>query len=119
MKKMLSKEEFVEYINKVKDVNDRWSKFYDIIDAWPGGEDKLSLISEVTQLLSLIMQDEIDPRCGTNIDWFCWDTDFGSRDEVNKIWIPKDSETVEIVIDTPEKLYDFLIENIDEREEDN
>lgn len=119
MKKILSKEEFVKYINKIKEVNEGWSKFYDLLDTWPGGEDKLSLIVECTDLLSFIMSDEVDPKFGTYISWFCWETDFGQDDRYNKIFITKNSEEEEIIIDTPEKLYDLLVDNIKEREEDN
>lgn len=119
MRKILSKEEFVYYINKVKEVDRKWSEFYSLLDAWPGGEDKLALITECTNLLSFIMDDEEDSKLGTWISWWCWETDYGQNKNMNKVWMPKNSEEIELIIDTPEKLYDFLMSNIDEQEGSN
>lgn len=117
MRKILSKEDFVYYINKIKEVDRKWSEFYSILDAWPSSNDKLSLIIECADLLSFAMEDEVDPKLGTWISWWCWETEYGENKDMNKIWLPKDSEEVELVLDTPEKLHDFLVYNIDEREE--
>lgn len=42
------------------------------------------------------------------LDWFCYETDFGEKEEYNKIY---DADSGEIVatIDSPEVLYDYLM----------
>lgn len=116
MKEVLSKEEFIKYINKIKEVDNRLSKLYNILYAWPGGEDKISLLTECSSLLSFIMDDPEDKIFGTYIDWWLWETNFGQDERCNKIWYFKDTnKEIEKIIDTPEKLYDLLIENMEER----
>lgn len=118
MKKILSKDEFVSYINKIREVDTKWAEFYSLLDVWPGG-DKLSLITECADLLSFIMGDEVDSKFGTYIGWFCWEIDYGLNDETNKIWIADEHGEKEVSIDSPEVLYDFLVEELNKREENN
>lgn len=116
MKEVLSKEEFVKYINKIKEANDCLYKLYDVLDVYPGECDRISLLTVCSKLLSFIMEDFEDKKFGTYIDWFLWETDFGQDNKCNKIWyFDKQEKEVERIIDTPEKLYDLLIENIEER----
>ena len=111
MKNQFSKEKFVEIINSLQKEDDIVSELYqkyniDIIDCnWHQSD------YYVVKLLQYIFDDE--ETCW--IDWWCWETDFG-RDTPYCFYNIEGKE-VEEEIDTPEKLYDFLISNIKEKED--
>jgi hypothetical protein len=56
----------------------------------------------VTDLCEL----EDDPYVGTDLDWFCFETDFGSKKDYCKIYDKETGRTW--TIETPEILYDFI-----------
>ena len=115
MKKQFSKEIFIELMEALQQENDVVSELYqkyniDIIDCnWHQSE------YYVVKLLQYIFEDE--ETCW--IDWWCWEADFGRDTDLNKIYIPnlKSDKDIEVEINTSEKLYDFLISNIEEEED--
>lgn len=100
----LSKEEFCKYINKMQ-------------LAWDGdvavsaaarkarsdflGSDLSYLLCEVCELLEKIMGCEYE-----DVTWYCINADFGRDSEYNKITISNEDE---VVLDSPEKLYDYIV----------
>ena len=115
MKVILSKEEFVKHLTKYMEECDMVMKLYheysiDIIDcdwAWA--------TNHFIDLLSKMMHDEDDKIYGTILSWWCWETDFGRNAEMNRVY----DENGEIykVLDTPEAVYDYLVEVNDGRDD--
>ena len=62
-------------------------------------------IGNYYNLLSDLCELEENPYYGTDLDWFCYETDFGKRKDLNKVVL--DSGIV-WTIDTPEILYNFI-----------
>ena len=63
-------------------------------------------INNYYELLAELCELETDPYVGTDLDWFCFDTDFGRKKDMNKIF---DSETGRTwTINSPEILYDYI-----------
>ncbi len=115
MKKMFSKELFIEIMNALQQENDVVSELYetyniDLIDcSWRQSD------YYVVKLLQYIFNDEHNDW----IDWWCWETDFGRDTTLNSCYKTFEGEEIEEKIDTAEKLYNFLISNIKEKEENN
>ena len=106
---MIKTQRFKQSIEKIREFS-RWiDKLYDagvdIIDS-PAS----SILNEVVELLRILTKDKYD-----NINWWCYETDFGTNDFVE---VAYDDGHVE-KIDTVEKLYNFLVEgaNYDEAKE--
>ena len=113
MKKLFSKERFVEIMNALQQENDIISELYekyniDIIDCnWRQSD------YYVVKLLKYIFDDEETDW----IDWWCWETDFGRDTTLNHCYKTIDDKEIEEELDTSEKLYDFLISNMEEKED--
>ena len=106
--KKLSKEKFIYIIDTLKVESDTISELYqkykiDIIDCdWYKSDECL------IDLLKFIFDDKEDW-----IDWWCWETDFG-RD--TSLCVLYDDENNETVLDTTEKFYDFLVDDMGSNE---
>lgn len=48
-----------------------------------------------------------DKNIGTILDWFCFETDFGANEEMNKIY--EDGREWPWRIESPEVLYDYIM----------
>lgn len=106
---MISKQEFLKAIKTIED--------YDIkLDAIRAISPSLSLgIVELTERVQdtyirlLELNCELDPdiNYGTDISWWIYETDFGRKKNMNKIYIGKKAYT----IDTAEDLYNFIVFN--------
>ena len=108
---MISKEKFVEIINRLKDYNDLQDKIQNLfrdnidnqeMDFMNAGSICVGHESVVVELLKDIFKDEEE------ISYYLYECDYG-RDTKNKIFI----EDKPIDISTPEKLYDYLIKNME------
>lgn len=112
MKEILSKEQFVEYINNFRNECDVLTEIYQKFNIDLIGCDWWYSNNHFTDLLSLLMGDKSDKIYGTTIDWWCWETDFGRDDTMNSIY---DSHTGELYrrLTTAEDLYDYLVEIVD------
>ena len=114
MKRMLSKEEFISYINEYREEADTISELYrnygiDFIELqWYKSSNNFE------KLLSFIMDDKEDKIFGTNISWWCWETDFGRNEEMTQIF--NEDGSVYKDIQTAEDLYDYLVELSEERD---
>lgn len=110
MKKMFSKEEFVEILNALCKERDVLSELYqkyniDIIDCgWRQSDYYL------VKLLQYVFNDE-----ASWIDWWCWETDFGRDWDLSRLYYTENDREVELIIDSAEKLYDFLVSNMKEK----
>lgn len=63
-------------------------------------------IENYYELLTDLSELEADPHVGTDLDWFCFDANFGKNKDCNKIF---DTETgLTWRIESPEILYDYI-----------
>ena len=111
MKKQLSKDKFISIINSLKQVSDMLNELYekygiDLIDC------NLDQSVSVESLLEYIFDDE-DTH---DIGWWCWETDFGRDYPSCVVYENIDGKEITREIDTVEKLYDFLISNMNTKE---
>lgn len=74
----------------------------DISPVWVPGE----WIQNYYELLSELCELEEDPYIGTDLDWFCFETDFGRRKDMCKVFDHETSRTW--TIESPDILYDFI-----------
>lgn len=109
---MLSKEKFVEIINKLKEVddfvtetNDKARKLSDAVISDFFNAQSLSISHEglVVELLENIFKDK------DYISWWIYETDYGRNKDMAKVW-PEDG--TEIKLNTAEQLYEFLVKYI-------
>lgn len=105
---IISKKEFVEIIEKLKEVhdfvdetNEKARKLHDAIisDFYNTMSLSISHESLVVEILEKMFNDK------DTISWWLYEKDYG-RDEELKMW---DEQGNEIDVSTAEKLYDYLI----------
>ena len=113
---MISKEKFVEIINRLKDYNDLQDKIQNLfrdnidnqeMDFMNAGSICIGHESVVVDLLKNIFDDKYD-----YIGYYLYECDYG-RETENKIF---DNDDKPIDISTPEKLYDYLIKNMEKED---
>lgn len=111
---IISKEEFTDIMNRLKQVNDfvdetnhKARELDDAIESDFFNVSSLSISHEtiVVRLLKLMFNDYDDL-----ISWWIYEKDYGRKEEI-KLW---DGCSNEIDLSTPEKLYDYLIEEMEE-----
>lgn len=110
---MITKEHFVTIINRLKETDDMVDKINNIIR-----NSTDSFISDFTNAGSImICHEDIVLHLLENmfndtdtISWWLYEKDYG-RDIRMKMW---DGFGNEIDVSTPEKLYDYLIENLEQ-----
>jgi hypothetical protein len=102
---MITKDEFVNSLNKLKEQSDIDHQFnYHMEQAFPGSYAPIyhNVLWELSvHLLELSVKDE-----EKYVSWWVFETDFGKRDIVNSLRVNDKS----VDVSTPEKLYDFLVE---------
>lgn len=111
MRIMLSKEQFVNHIEGMKDQNDAELLLYSEF-----GIDTIELkrigyaSNHFTELLSQAMGDNEEW-----IGWWCYETDFGRDKTMNKVY---DGQSEEVIasLDTAEDLYDYLVKVLEEQD---
>lgn len=110
---MLTKKEFVHVIETMKETDAFYDDFYNVISKYGlGGMDSFenmhckmsSVLNDV--LTSMFSDDE------HYLDWWMWDCDYG-KDHADVDWVDeKTGEKMHVNLNTPEKLYDFLVEQM-------
>ena len=102
---MITKEEFVKSLNKLKEQSDIDHQFnYHMEQAFPGSYAPIyhNVLWELSvRLLELSVKDD-----EKYVSWWIFETDFGKRDIVNSLRV----NDKPVDVSTPEKLYDFLVE---------
>ena len=99
---MISKEEFVKIINRIKefhDWNDHLDDVFDCVIEIP------DLTSPLIQTLNTMFGLEENEYYGTDIDYFIYELNFGKDYEPGCVT----DDDVEIDFSTAETLYDYLI----------
>lgn len=115
---MITKEEFVEYMNTLKTLSDSSNMLSNALknfDSCPdfGGFSNFRAEDLIIALLEKLMDDSKDDEYGiSDISYFIYDLEWGSN------WTPDsltDEDGNSIDISTIEKLYDYLASNINNK----
>ena len=118
---MITKQEFVDIIEKLKQVNDfvdetnkKARELSDAIISDFFNASSLSILHEtiVVRLLENMFNDK------DILSWWLYDLDYGRKFKFGYLQEEKNGKMVSIDLSTAEKLYDYLIKNL-EREETN
>ena len=121
---MISKNEFVEILERLKEANDLQNKVNELFrdardnvenDFCNGASLMISHESIVIQLLEDMFNDRFEYP---NISWWIYETDYGRNKEMNKIY-NSDGKTIYKSLDSAEDLYDYLIECMEEKNAKN
>lgn len=114
---MISKEEFVKIIERLKETNDfvdetneKARKLQDAIRSDFFNAMSLSISHEeiAVQLLENMFNDE------DIISWWIYELDYGREYKKGCIQEEKEGKIVNVDVSTAEKLYDYLIKNMEE-----
>lgn len=113
---LISKEEFCKYISILKKQDKKEALITKTFRQVDENAD-ISFISlyssertAILNLLNVVMDAEINPQIGSDIEYFCYDLDFGKvYEDGKKDWITDENDKI-IDLSTAEKLYDYLIE---------
>lgn len=101
----LDKRQFCIAVDTFRDMLTEQEMIIDALDMspeWKPGE----WISNYYDLLSDICDLDVDDNYGTDLDWFCFETDFGRRKDYCKVYDQETGRTW--TIETPDILYDFI-----------
>lgn len=119
---MLTKEEFVEYMGTLKKMYDSSLMLDSALKNFDncsdfGGFSNFRAEDLVITLLEKLMDDPKDTTYGiSNISYFIYDLEWGTK------WAPDsltEADGSSVDISTPEKLYDYLMSEIDKRLSDD
>lgn len=111
---MISKEEFVDIINRLQQVNDfvdetnkKARELNDAIISDFFNASSLSISHEtiVVKLLENMFNDK------DYLSWWLYDLDYGRKFKPGYLQEERDGKIVNIDLSTPEKLYDYLLQN--------
>lgn len=114
---IISKEEFVDIINRLQQVNDfvnetnKKARELDdaiISDFFNASSLSISHETTVVRLLKMMFNDHDDL-----ISWWIYEKDYGRKKEI-RLW---DGCSNEIDLSTAEKMYDYLVQDIESEEE--
>ena len=100
----LDKRQFCIAVNTYKSM----LKELEEIENAVGGELRVPTdwIDNYYELLTDLCELETDPYVGTDLDWFCFETDFGEKKDYCKVFDKDTGHTW--TIETPDILYDFI-----------
>lgn len=108
---MISKETFCLLMRSVKEQLDSDRKRSKILESFADDEVGDSYIVFTTQLIDKVVRalelefGQDNSGYGSDISWFIWEKDFGRRKDMNIY----DKDNNIIPTDTPEELYDFMV----------
>ena len=100
-----TKDEFIEAIETLKEMIEKENKICEVFECgfeWVGDK----WISEYYHLISKMCELEEDPLFGTDLDYFCWELDFGRKWEEGII---KDEDGNDIRLKTSEDLWNYIM----------
>lgn len=100
----LTKEEFVKAVNKYEKMLAEECEIIDVMDMCPEWKPG-TWVNEYYNLLSDMCELEENDIYGTDLDWFCFETKFGTDEDFTKVY----DDVTEWNITSPEILYDFIM----------
>lgn len=105
---MLSKNEFVQAINRLKAMDEKEHSIYKATDgafSLSEIEEYSELFTNYVRLLELSMDVEPDQQYGSDISYFIYELNYGEKWTPNSVTV--DGESIDI--STAEKLYEYLL----------
>ena len=121
---IISKEKFCEYINLLKKMDEKEESLTDAFRNLDENAD-VSLVGLYTterlailDLLNTVMDAQVDENFGSDIEYFCYELEFGKRYLTRDDWVT-DADGNKIDLSTPEKLYDYLVKEYYDRYPDD
>ena len=102
----LTKDEFINGVNKVKQMHDEETLIINAIDVapeWVCGK----WLWSYYELLNAMCDLPVNNIIGTDLDWYCWETQFGKHNNEITIDIDDGDDCKVYAINTPEDLWDF------------
>ena len=116
---MITKQEFVKIINRLRDYNDLQNKIQELfkdnidnqeMDFMNAGSICVGHESIVVKLLENMFNDR-----GNWISWWLYEQDYGRSVNIDNVFDKEIGKFVDLT--TPEKLYDYLIKEMEENSE--
>ena len=105
----LSKKDFCEALRILQTTEEEERKILSLLSPSPEWIFSKWINRYYELLIKACGYEEIDEKILADLlGWFCYETDFGKKEEYNKIY-DADSEEIIATIDSPEALYDYLI----------
>ena len=111
---IISKADFCKYINVIKKMEEKEDRLTGAFRELDENAD-VALISLYTaerlaliNALNTIMDAQIDEHIGSDIEYFCWELDYGERYTQGAV---TDADGNDIDMGSPEALYDYLVED--------
>ena len=101
----LSKAQFCIAVETFKEMMEEENDLINALDIspeWKPGR----WVNNYYELLEDLCELEVDDLYGTDLDWFCFETDFGQNKDMNKVYDTKAGRSWRI--ESPEILYDFI-----------
>ena len=92
----------VETFKEMMEEEDKLINAFDISPEWKPGQ----WINRYYELLEDLCELEEDDLYGSDLDWFCFETNFGQKEDMNKVYDTETGRTWRI--ESPEILYDFI-----------
>lgn len=102
----LSKEEFVTYVNRYEQMLKEEDVIITNLDVNPEWKPS-GWLNSFYDLLHDMCELKEDVIYGTTLDWFCWETEFGKREDMRLIQ-NRDGKTWDIY--DAAALYDYIME---------
>lgn len=116
---MITKQEFVKIINRLRDYNDLQDKIQELfkdnidnqeMDFMNAGSISVGHETIVVKLLENMFNDR-----GNWISWWLYEQDYGRSVNIDDVFDEEIGKFVDLT--TPEKLYDYLIKEMEENSE--
>lgn len=104
----LTKKQFINCVNEYRQMLNEESQILDVLGGtieWAPGKwinNYYSLFSEMCEL-------EDNEMFGTDLDWFCFETNFGKYNNIIKLVEESDGAISEIKITDAAQLYDYIM----------
>lgn len=114
---MLTKDQFIEYLNRIKNTNQKDDDLSQAVEKACNNNCRvIGLYSfecaTMIELLSLVMGLEVGLRDGNILEYFIYDLDFG-KEYSEGCYTEADGSPIDI--STAERLYDYIVEEYNKR----
>ena len=111
----LNKEEFVKYVRTYQDMLDRSIAVSNLMgishDNWVVSDFAMKYYDFLHDMCELPINDKI----GSDLDWWCFETDFGRVNNTEVVIEGKAGDKLHMWINTPEDLYDYIMQYVIEK----
>ena len=109
---MISFDMFKKFIEAIKKQHEKETKFTKALESICDGFFVSELTEDITNMLVTIMETELEDTSEW-LTWWMYEKDFGTRKDMTAYY----ADESEIKLDTVEEIYNFLIKNMEEKNE--